>query len=179
MDRGEIPGSPLHTVKSHLMFYQDLFSAFSRHQVDYVLIGGLAVSLHGIERATMDIDVTVAMTTDNLSALVAMARELGMTPVLPVDLDTLTDLEQLATWHRERNLQAFALHAPGLTGITLDVLLYPPVNYTAMRKRAVTFIAGDVSIVVVSVDDLIALKQAVGRPIDLADIEHLKRLGEV
>lgn len=71
----------------------------------------------------MDIDVTVAMTKDNLSALVAMARELGMTPVLPVDLDTLADLEQLATWHRERNLQAFALHAPGLTGITLDVLL--------------------------------------------------------
>lgn len=165
-------------VKSPLMFYQDLFSAFSRHQIDYVLIGGLAVSLHGIERATMDIDVTVAMTTANLSALVAMARELGMTPVLPVDLDTLTDLEQLATWHRERNLQAFALHAPGLTGITLDVLLYPPVNFTTMRERAVTFKAGDVSIVVVSVEDLIALKQAVGRPIDLADIEHLKRLGE-
>lgn len=108
-----------------------------------------------------------------------MAGELEMTPVLPVDLETLTDLEQLATWHRERNLQAFALHAPGLTGITLDVLLYPPVNYTAMRKRAVTFKAGDVSIVVVSVEDLIALKQAVGRPIDLADIEHLKRLREV
>ena len=64
------------------MFYQDLFSAFSRHQVDYVLIGGLAVSLHGIERSTMDIDVTVAMTTANLSALVAMTRELGMIPVL-------------------------------------------------------------------------------------------------
>lgn len=161
------------------MFYQDLFAAFSRHQVDYVLIGGLAVSLHGIERSTMDIDVTVAMTPDNLSALVAMAHELGMTPVLPVDLNTLTDIEQLATWHRERNLQAFALHAPGLTGITLDVLLYPPVNFIGMRERAVTFMAGDVSIVVVSVDDLIALKQAVGRPIDLADIEHLKRLGQV
>jgi len=39
--------------------------------------------------------------------------------------------------------------------------------------------AGDVSIVVASVEDLIALKQAVARPIDLADIEHLKRLGEV
>jgi hypothetical protein len=78
------------------MFYLDLFSALSRHRVDYVLIGGLAISLHGIERATMDIDVTVAMTLDNLSALVAMARELGMTPVLPVNLDTLTDLDQLA-----------------------------------------------------------------------------------
>ena len=35
-----------------------------------------------------------------------------------------------------------------------------------------TFKAGDVSIVAVSVNDLIALKQAIGRPIDLADIEH-------
>ena len=47
---------PAREVKSPLMFYQDLFSAFSRHQVDYVLIGGLAVSLHGIERATIDIN---------------------------------------------------------------------------------------------------------------------------
>ena len=38
--------------------------------------------------------------------------------------------------------------------------------------------AGDVPVVVASIDDMIALKQAVGRPIDLADIEHLKRLKE-
>lgn len=37
------------------MFYLDLFAALHRHQVEYVLIGGLAVSLHGIEPATMDI----------------------------------------------------------------------------------------------------------------------------
>ena len=157
------------------MFYLELFAALNR-RVDYVLIGGLAISLHGIERATMDIDVTVAMTPDNLSSLVAMARELGMTPVLPVPLDTLSDLGQLAQWHRERNLEAFALRAPGLSGVTLDVLLYPPVDYADMRHRAVTFQAGNVPIMVASIDDLIALKQAVGRPIDLADIEHLKRL---
>lgn len=159
------------------MFYLDLFSTLN-HRVDYVLIGGLAVSLHGIERATMDIDVTVAMTPGNLSSLVEIARELGMTPVLPVALDTLTDLDQLAQWHRERNLEAFALRAPGLSGVTLDVLLYPPVDYAQMRSRAVTFMAGDVPVVVASIDDMIALKQAVGRPIDLADIEHLKRLKE-
>jgi len=159
------------------MFYLDLLSALNR-RVDYVLIGGLAISLHGIERATMDIDVTVAMTTENLSSLVEMARELGMTPVLPVALDTLSDLDQLAQWHRERNLEAFALRAPGLSGVTLNVLLYPPVDYAHMRNRAVTFQAGNVPVVVASIDDLIALKQAVGRPIDLADIEHLKRLKE-
>jgi hypothetical protein len=51
------------------MFYLDLFAALNRC-VDYVLIGGLAIALHGVERATMDIEVTVAMTPDNLSALV-------------------------------------------------------------------------------------------------------------
>jgi hypothetical protein len=159
------------------MFYLDLFAALHR-RVDYVLIGGLAISLHGIERATMDIDVTVDMTPDNLSSLVATARELGMTPVLPVALDSLSDLDQLAQWHRERNLEAFALQAPGQSGVTLDVLLYPPVDHADMRRRAVTFRAGNVPIVVASIDDLIALKQAVGRPIDVADIEHLKRLKE-
>ena len=157
------------------MFYLDLFAALNR-RVDYVLIGGLAISLHGIERATMDIDVTVAMTPGNLSSLVDMARELGMTPVLPVPLDSLSDLDQLAQWHRERNLEAFALRAPGQAGVTLDVLLYPPVDYGGLRRRAVTFQAGGVPIVVACIDDLIALKLAVGRPIDLADIEHLKRL---
>lgn len=159
------------------MFYLDLFASLNRH-VDYVLIGGLAISLHGIERATMDIDVTVAMTPGNLAALVEMARGLGMTPALPVPLEALSDLDQLALWHRERNLEAFALRAPGLSGVTLDVLLYPPVDYAQLRGRAVTFQAGNVPVVVASIDDLIALKQAVGRPIDLADIEHLKRLKE-
>lgn len=159
------------------MFYLDLFAALNR-KVDYVLIGGLAIALHGIERATMDIDVTVAMTSDNLASLVGTARELGMTPVLPVPLDALSDLDQLAQWHRERNLEAFALRAPGLAGVTLDVLLYPPVDYADMRSRAVRFQAGNVPVVVASIDDLISMKQAVGRPIDLADIEHLKRLKE-
>ncbi len=159
------------------MFYLDLFAALN-HRVDYVLIGGLAISLNGIERATMDSDVTAAMTPDNLSALVEMARELGMTPVLPVTLESLSDLDQWAQWQRERNLKAFSLRAPGLSGVTLDVLLYPPVDYAQMRSQAVTFLAGDVPIVVACIDDMIALKQAVGRPIDLADIEHLKHLKE-
>lgn len=161
------------------MFYLDLFSALERHKVEYVLIGGLAISLHGIERATMDIDVIVAMTPENLASLVEMARALGMTPVLPVELGALADIAQLAQWHRERNLDAFALKAPGTAGITLDVLLYPPVDFAGMRERAVTFHAGEVAVLVACIDDLIALKQAVGRPIDLADIEHLKRLQEV
>lgn len=158
------------------MFYVDLFSALSRHKVDYLLIGGLAVSLHGVERATMDVEITVAMNPDNLASLIETARELRLTPVLPVPLEALNDLESLRRWRTERHLEAFALRAPELAGVTVDVLLFPPVEFTGMARRAVVFTVADTPIRVASIDDLIALKQAVGRPIDLADIAHLQRI---
>jgi hypothetical protein len=158
------------------MFYVDLFSALTRHKVDYLLIGGLAVSLHGVERATMDVDITVAMNPENLASLIETAKELRLTPELPVPLEALNDLELLRRWYAERNLEAFALRAPNLAGVTVDVLLFPPVEFTGMAHRAVVFNVANTSICVVSIDDLIALKQAVGRPIDLSDIEHLQRI---
>jgi len=83
------------------MFYLELFSALTRHHVDYVLIGGLAVSLHGVERATMDVDITVAMTTDNLTQLIEAAKDIQLAPVLPVPLESLGNLQRLrANAHR-------------------------------------------------------------------------------
>ncbi len=75
------------------MFYADLISSLARHKVDYLLIGGLAVSLHGVERATMDVDIIVAMNPDNLASLIEAAKELKLSPVLPVPLESLRDLE--------------------------------------------------------------------------------------
>lgn len=158
------------------MFYLDLFSALDRHHVDYLLIGGLAVSLYGVERATMDVDITVAMDPDNLVHLIGTARELKLAPVLPVPLEALSDLELLRQWHAERNLEAFALRTPDLAGVTVDVLLFPPVEFSGMAQRATIFNVANTPIRVVAIDDLIALKQAVGRPIDLADVEHLQRI---
>jgi predicted nucleotidyltransferase len=158
------------------MFYLDLFASLAHHGVEYVVIGGLAVSLHGVERTTMDIDVAVAMSPENLTALVEVARELAMVPVLPVGLEVLIDIDQLTRWHRDRHLEVFALQAPGTVGVTLDVLLFPPVAFADMYDRALNFKVAEVPVVVASIEDLIALKQAVGRPIDLADIDHLQRL---
>ena len=110
------------------MFYLELFRALDRHRVDYLLVGGLAVALHGIERSTMDIDIVVGTVQANLQALLALARELDMKPVLPVPIESLTDLALLREWHEERHLESFALRAPGLAGVTLDLLLFPPLN---------------------------------------------------
>ncbi|MGH8559110.1 MAG: hypothetical protein ACRESZ_16970, partial [Methylococcales bacterium] len=141
-----------------MVFYLDLFGTFERHYVDYLLIGGLAVSLHGVERATMDVDITVATNPENLAHLIDAARELGLTPVLPVSLESLANLELLRRWHKERNLEAFALRTPDLAGVTLDVLLFPPVEFPGMAQRAAIFQVAGIAIRVAAIDDLIALK---------------------
>lgn len=158
------------------MFYLDLFSALNRHQVEYVLIGGLAVALHGVERSTMDIDVCVVVSPDNLARLVAVAQELRLTPVLPVPLDSLTRIKQLEEWHAQKNLLAFALRSPDIAGVTLDLLLFPSVPAQDLCQRALTLDVSGVPVRLAQIEDLIALKQSAGRPIDLADIEHLRKL---
>lgn len=158
------------------MFYLDLFATLNRHQVSYVLIGGLAVALHGVERNTMDIDVCVVVSPANLANLVAAAQDLQLQPVLPVPLSALTDIDTLHRWHTERHLKAFALQSNQLAGVTLDVLLFPPVDPQAMVQRAHRLDLAGVEVPLACIDDLIALKQSAARPIDLADIEHLQRL---
>lgn len=158
------------------MFYLDLFAGLDRHGVNYALIGGLAVALHGVERNTMDIDICVVMSPDNLQKLIAAAKDMGMKPMLPVPLETLGQIDTLREWHTQRNLLAFALQTPGPAGVTLDVLLFPPVDPQDICERALVLDVTGTPVKLASIEDLIALKASAGRPIDLSDIEHLKRL---
>lgn len=159
------------------MFCIELFTALNRHRVDYVTIGGLAVYLHGVERAVTDIDITVAMTPDNLSALITAARELSLRPVWPVDLEVLHDSEKLARWREERFMAIFTLRAPGgYNSPTVDLLVFPPVDFAGLSQRAVELRLKDTPIIVASIDDLIILKKILGRPKDRSDAKHLQRL---
>lgn len=158
------------------MFYIDLFRELARHQVQYLLVGGLAVSLHGVERATMDVDILVAMDPNNMTALIEMAKALELQPVLPVALESLNNLALLKEWHETRNLTAFALSTREIAGVTLDILLFSPLDFSGMLDRAVTFKIADVDVHVASIDDLIALKRIANRAIDLSDIEHLEKV---
>lgn len=158
------------------MFYLDLFKQLNQHHVQYLLIGGLAISMHGIERATMDIDITIAMNPQNQENLISWAQSLHLKPALPIPLQSLRDIALLKQWQQEKNLLAFALTTPEVAGVTIDILLFPPVDFIEMQKRAVHFDIDQIDIPVASIDDLVLLKQAAGRPIDLSDIEHLKRL---
>ena len=44
---------------------QDVFESFQKHQVKYLIIGGIAAVLHGVPRATFDLDILIEATPDN------------------------------------------------------------------------------------------------------------------
>ena len=91
------------------MFYVELFRALADHKVRYVLVGGLALNLHGVERATMDIDLAIALDPVNLAAALDAAEQLLLVPVAPVALRDAGNPATLEKWRTEKNMIAFGL----------------------------------------------------------------------
>jgi len=158
------------------MFYLDLFAALQDHDVDYVLVGGLALNIHGVERATMDIDLMLALDEDNLARFVVVARWLGLKPMLPLPIDELLQPEKRRDWVEKRHMMAFALHADQPAAPTVDVLIAPPIPFSEIFAGRLVKQVGRTAISLASIDDMIRLKEMTGRQRDAADAGALRRL---
>lgn len=159
-----------------LMGMFDLIKMLEDASVDYVLVGGLAVALHGYQRVTMDVDVVLALDEANLRRFISGARSAGLQPVIPVDIESLALPELIDQWHREKGMLAFGLRQPEGRATVIDVLIRPVVSYTELRRDAVAVDVGPLKIPVASIDHLIAMKTGTGRGKDKIDIEELQKL---
>jgi hypothetical protein len=153
-----------------------LLAALSDAEVDYVLIGGLAVALHGYQRVTMDVDVVLAFTDANLEKFVECAKRAELKPVLPIPVESLRDTALIDQWHREKGMLVFALRADGAMSTVIDVLVRPSVSFDELKRNAVSKLVGPLSIPVAGIDDLIRLKTGTGRNKDVLDIEELRKI---
>ncbi|HEY6720901.1 MAG TPA: DUF6036 family nucleotidyltransferase [Burkholderiales bacterium] len=161
------------------MFYLDLFRTLQEERVDYVVVGGLAINLHGVERATMDVDLVLAMDDSNLRRFLNAATKLKLKPSLPVPIEALCDSKQLDDWVREKHLIAFSLR-PALPHVpTVDIIVRPAVPFDQMYRNRIEKDVGGVRLSLASINDLITLKTGTGRKQDASDIEALKIVRKV
>lgn len=158
------------------MFYLDLFRSLDAEKVRYLLIGGLALNIHGVERATMDVDLMLALDPENLEAFKRAAAALGLRPSQPITLDGLADPQTRRSWVEEKHMVAFALRPPEPSAPTLDVLVDPPIDFAAAWARRIEKDLGGIHVQLAAIDDLIALKTGTGRLRDQSDIEALQQL---
>lgn len=148
---------------------EELIRALARHDVDYVVIGGLAVQAHGHPRTTQDLDLIPRPNRANYRRLAQALDDLGARPLeLPAPAEpTAADPEQLAT---------AAIVPPlatrhGSIHVMNDVAGAAP--YEQLRSRALTIEVAGTSVAVAGLDDLISMKRASGRARDLKDIAAL------
>ncbi|MFV0427614.1 MAG: nucleotidyl transferase AbiEii/AbiGii toxin family protein [Beutenbergiaceae bacterium] len=154
----------------------DIATAFEQADVDYVIVGGMAVVLHGHTRMTVDIDLALDLETENLTRALDLLQGLGLRPRLPVRPQDFIDQDTRESWISERNLIAFTMHDPADARREVDIFAHSPIPFQSLSAAAEVMYVGQTPIRVVSLPHLIALKEQAGRPQDLADIAALRNL---
>lgn len=153
-----------------------ILMALADAEVDFVLIGGLAGNALGSSQATYDVDVAYSREPENLKrlagALTAIAAELRVADLNdPSALGFQLNSETLG---RGANFTFNTRLGP------LDVLAEPAGmrSYGELRRDSLTVEIEDREIKVASLDHLIAMKQAAGRPKDRIMVEEYIALAE-
>lgn len=154
----------------------DLLRALNEAGVRFVVVGGVAVVLHGHPRLTADLDLVLDPASDNVLAALRALDDEGLTPRLPVSPEQFADPHIRERWRRERNLTVFSLHDPADPRREVDLFAEAPVAFEELWDASHVVMAGDIPIRVAGLAHLIAMKRTAGRPQDLADIVALEAL---
>lgn len=148
--------------------FDQILRRLTEAEVEFVLVGGLALGAWGVVRGTKDVDIVVAPDPQNLKRLAALAVDLhGHVQADEAFLSTPPSIaSQLASGEQvaiETDLGRLDV-VQGLNGVPA---------YDELRERATKTEILGVKVAVCSLEDLKTMKQATGRTRDLADLEDL------
>jgi len=158
------------------MVYDELVRELNRQGVDYLVAGGVAMVMHGVVRLTADFDIIVSLDTSNLRKLLSVMKRLGFRPKAPVKPEDLLDPACRQEWMENKNMSAFSFHNPSRAIMLVDILLRVPIDYAKLKTGADKLKFGRLTAPVVSIKDLIRLKEAAGREQDIKDAKALRGL---
>jgi hypothetical protein len=143
--------------------FKDFLRLLNEKQVEYLVIGGYALSVHGYVRATGDIDIWIHATPQNAEKMMDVMLAFGFSPYDFSEQDFLPD---------ENGKAGFLSF--GDAPFKIEILGEAQgVSFTEAYPKRKTVVLDDTTIHFIGLHELIANKKAVGRPKDLLDIENL------
>jgi hypothetical protein len=145
-----------------------LLRSLAQAKIDFVVIGGVAVVVQANPRFTRDLDICYATDTANL-------KRLG-TALVSLEAKLRGVEDDVAFVPDERTLRRTQMLTLSTREGNLDLLVDPPgsPSYPALRRRADVIQLGKTSVRIASVEDLLEMKRAAGRPQDHIDVESLE-----
>ena len=139
--------------------WKDFLAALASARVEYMVVGGIAVGVHGHVRFTKVLDVWFRATQDNAQRLVAALHEFGF-PTVAVPLSEFCKPRAMLVLGQEPNSIELINFADG-------------VEFDECFPRRVMIPLAGTQAAIIGLDDLRRNKRAVGRLQDLADLEQL------
>jgi hypothetical protein len=149
-----------------------ILELLTRYEIDFVVVGGLAAAARGSARATFDLDVAYARDEENLARLAtALGEADAKLRGAPVNVPFLLDAETLA---RGANFTFTTRFGP--LDILGDAAGAPP--YRDLRAAATRVEIRGLTVLVASIDHMIAMKEAAGRPHDKTVAAELRAISD-
>jgi hypothetical protein len=159
-----------------MQLFKKLFLSLNRASIKYMVAGGIAVNLYGIERATADVDIVLQLEEGNLLKFINVAEKLGLRPKIPVKLEDFIDPKKRKSWRMDKGMMVFSLYDPKNPFFLIDIFTEMPFDFDAVYKQRKKIKFENIFIPVVPIKELIGMKERSGRPQDRADVFYLKRI---
>jgi hypothetical protein len=157
--------------------YNDILKSLADAGVEFIVGGGLACVLHGVERVTMDVDVAVHMQPANLGRFIEVMSVLGLKPRVPVAPQVLMDRGFVRMMIEEKHALVFSFLDPDLPIRHVDVLLRADLAYESLLPDSEWVEMKGYRVRIINRSRLLAIKRAISPPRakDALDIEFLSR----
>lgn len=152
------------------MFIQRVCLALEKANVPYAVVGGYAVALHGAIRGTVDVDVAIQWSLKNLQNAEKAFKEMGLISLIPITAEIVFNFRE--EYIKNRNLIAWNFYDPSNPLNRVDLLI----NYDLGSQETKKIETSLGTIPILSLEELIKMKTASGRPQDLEDVKALKSL---
>ena len=145
-------------------------------QVQYLIVGGLAVSAHGFIRLTRDVDIVLRLEPANAERGLTALLQAGWQMAIPEKPAAFADAATRERWRTEKNMIVLKLWSDVHRRTPIDIFIYEPFDFAAEWAQAEHLeIFPGVSAPVVSLATLLEMKRIANRPQDLEDIKELNR----
>lgn len=138
-------------------------------------MGGIAVNLLGSMRSTADLDILVEMSDKNLTKVVKIMKKKGYRVKQPVDPMKIADTKTRKDWIKNKHMKAFNFYKEDELK-EVDIIIDSPVSFNQAVKSAIQIKIEGISLPVISIQNLIKMKEITGRLKDKLDIQELKKI---
>lgn len=148
----------------------DIIEYLRKEGVNYSIVGGYAVALHGVIRGTLDLDVVIEHSQEQFEACERALKKAGLVPRLPVSAKDVFHFRQ--EYIERRNLVAWSFYNPKNPFEVVDVVI----THDLLSLQSVYKKMGTKKISVLSIEALIKMKEESARPQDIEDVKMLREI---